>query len=223
MTRVRGRKEIIWVPFGTQWVSCEWQSSSQNYSSRSNPSSSVSFAAQAVLMTCLTAACWSLESALTRRAVNREMREHIEIKPSLYWQLRWKAVRRLYRGGEAGLEGGRFNCMWGPSRRWQGLISRHRDHRSTSAAPLQDNAVGAAGHGIEVLAGHTSHVVGMTVTVGQLNLTLHQRYHSGDTKWCQVSGSFTPGNIIYSALLQKQRSLSATAWFLDFLKECLSN
>lgn len=125
MTRVRGRKEIIWVPFGTQWVSCEWQSSSQNYSSRSNPSSSVSFAAQAVLMTCLTAACWSLESALTRRAVNREMRERIEIKPSLCWQPRWKAVRRLYRGGEAGLEGGRFNCLWGPSRRWQGLINRH--------------------------------------------------------------------------------------------------
>lgn len=135
MTRVRGRKEIIWVPFGTQWVSCEWQSSSQNYSSRSNPSSSVSFAAQAVLMTCLTAACWSLESALTRRAVNREMREHIEIKPSLYWQLRWKAVRRLYRGGEAGLEGGRFNCMWGPSRRWQGLISRHRGSQKHIGSP----------------------------------------------------------------------------------------
>ena len=126
MTRVRGRKKIIWVPFGTQQVSCDWQSSSQNYSSRSNPSSRVSFAAQAVLMTCLTAACWSLESALTRRAVNREMRESIEIKPSLFWQPRWKGVWRLWRGGEEGLEGGGFNCMGGPSWRWQGLINKHR-------------------------------------------------------------------------------------------------
>lgn len=125
MTRVRGRKKIIWVPFGTQQVSCDWQSSSQNCSSRSNPSSRVSFAAQAVLMTCLTAACWSLESALTRRAVNREMRESIEIKPSLFWQPRWKGVQRLWRGGEEGLEGGEFNCMWGPSQRWQSLINKH--------------------------------------------------------------------------------------------------
>lgn len=119
MTRVRGRKKIIWVPFGTQQVSCDWQSPSQNYSSRSNPSSRVSFAAQAVLMTCLTAACWSLESALTRRAVNREMRESIEIKPSLFWQPRWKGAQRLCRGGEEGLGGGGFNCMWGPSQRWR--------------------------------------------------------------------------------------------------------
>lgn len=126
MTRVRGRKKIIWVPFGTQQVSCDWQSPSQNYSSRSNPSSRVSFAAQAVLMTCLTAACWSLESALTRRAVNREMRESIEIKPSLFWQPRWKGAQRLCRGGEESLGGGGFNCMWGPSQRWQGLINKHR-------------------------------------------------------------------------------------------------
>lgn len=126
MTRVRGRKKIIWVPFGTQQVSCDWQSSSQNYSSQSNPSSRVSFAAQAVLMTCLTAACWSLESALTRRAVNREMRESIEIKPSLFWQPRWKGVQRLWRGGWEGLEGGGFNCTWGASQRWQGLINKHR-------------------------------------------------------------------------------------------------
>lgn len=88
MTRVWGRKKIIWVSFCTQQVSCDWQSSSQNYSSRNNPNSRVSFAAEAVLMTCLTAACWSLESALTCRAVNREMRGSIEIKPSLCWQPR---------------------------------------------------------------------------------------------------------------------------------------
>lgn len=131
MTRVRGRKKIIWVLFGTQRVSCDWQSSSQNYSSRSNPSSRVSFAAQAVLMTCLTAACWSLESALTRRAVNREMRESTEVKPSLFWQPRWKGVQRLWRGREAGLGGGGLNCMWGPPRTRQGLIDKWRDYKST--------------------------------------------------------------------------------------------
>lgn len=88
MTRVWGRKKIIWVSFCTQQVSCDWQSSSQNYSSQNNPNSRVSFAAEAVLMTCLTAACWSLESALTCRAVNREMRGSIEIKPSLCRQRR---------------------------------------------------------------------------------------------------------------------------------------
>lgn len=88
MTRVWGRKKIIWVSFCTQQVSCDWQSSSQNYSSQNNPNSRVSFAAEAVLMTCLTAACWSLESALTCRAANREMRGSVEIKPSLYWQPR---------------------------------------------------------------------------------------------------------------------------------------
>ena len=49
-------------------------------------------------------------------------------------------------------------------------------------APLQDNEVGEAGHGFQVLAGYTSHLVGMTVIVDQLNLTFHQHYHSGDTK-----------------------------------------
>lgn len=101
MTRVWGRKKIIWVSFCTQQVSCDWQSSSQNYSSRNNPNSRVSFAAEAVLMTCLTAACWSLESALTCRAVNREMRGSIEIKPSLCRQPRVRGSE----GGEAGSEG----------------------------------------------------------------------------------------------------------------------
>lgn len=113
MTRVRGRKKIIWVPFGTQRVSCDWQSSSQNYSSWSNPSSRVSFTARAVLMTCLTAACWRSESALTRRAVNREMRESIEIKPSLLWQARWKACLEVVMRQVRGTEGGGFNCMEG--------------------------------------------------------------------------------------------------------------
>lgn len=108
MTRVWGRKKIIWVSCCTQQVSCDWQSSSQNYSSRNNPNSRVSFAAEAVLMTCLTAACWSLESALTCRAVNREMRGSIEIKPSLCWQPRVRGRERFvekegWRG--PGLEG----------------------------------------------------------------------------------------------------------------------
>lgn len=103
MTRVWGRKKIIWVSFCTQQVSCDWQSSSQNYSSRNNPNSRVSFAAEAVLMTCLTAACWSLESALTCRAVNREMRGSIEIKPSLCWQPRVRGREGFVEqeGGEA--------------------------------------------------------------------------------------------------------------------------
>lgn len=107
MTRVWGRKKIIWVSFCTQQVSCDWQSSSQNYSSRNNPNSRVSFAAEAVLMTCLTAACWSLESALTCRAVNREMRGSIEIKPSLCQQPRVRGNEGLVEraGGEAGSEG----------------------------------------------------------------------------------------------------------------------
>lgn len=103
MTRVWGRKKIIWVSFCTQQVSCDWQSSSQNYSSWNNPNSRVSFAAEAVLMTCLTAACWSLESALTCRAVNREMRGSIEIKPSLCWQPRVQGSEGFVEqgGGEA--------------------------------------------------------------------------------------------------------------------------
>lgn len=107
MTRVWGRKKIIWVSFCTQQVSCDWQSSSQNYSSRNNPNSRVSFAAEAVLMTCLTAACWSLESALTCRAVNREMRGSIEIKPSLCQQPRVRGSEGLVEraGREAGSEG----------------------------------------------------------------------------------------------------------------------
>ena len=103
MTRVWGRKKIIWVSFCTQQVSCDWQSSSQNYSSQNNPNSRVSFAAEAVLMTCLTAACWSLESALTCRAVNREMRGSIEIKPSLCRQPRVRGSEGFVEkeGGEA--------------------------------------------------------------------------------------------------------------------------
>lgn len=96
MTRVRGRRKIIWVPFGTQQVSCDWQSSSQNSGSWSNPSSSVSFTAGAVLMTCLTAACWRPESALTRRAVNREMREKS-----------WNQASVTLTGQVKGLPGGR--------------------------------------------------------------------------------------------------------------------
>lgn len=130
MTRVRGRKKIIWVPFGTQQVSCDWQSSSQNHSSQSNPSSRVSFAAQAVLMTCLTAARWSLESTLTHRAMNREMRESIEIKPSLLWQPRWKGVQRLWRGGEKGLEDRGFSCLWGWFRDDRDLSINTKDYKS---------------------------------------------------------------------------------------------
>lgn len=104
MTRVWGRKKIIWVSFCTQQVSCDWQSSSQNYSSRNNPNSRVSFAAEAVLMTCLTAACWSLESALTCRALNREMRGSIEIKPSLCRQPRVRGSEGSAEQGGGGVQ-----------------------------------------------------------------------------------------------------------------------
>lgn len=121
MTRVWGRKKIIWVSFCTQRVSCDWQSSSQNSSSRNNPNSRVSFAAEAVLMTCLTAACWSLESALTCRAVNREMRGSIEIKPSLCRQPRVRGSEGLVERELRGL-----GCRWGCWRRWQHQIHEHK-------------------------------------------------------------------------------------------------
>lgn len=191
----------------------------KNYSSRSNPSSSVSEWGSPVLMTCLTAACWSLESALTRRAVNREMREHIEIAFSLYWTAQVKGPGDCTEK-EAGLEGGRSNCMWGPSRRWQGLISRHRSEDIGSPSPRQCSGSGWPWYWSP--GGSTPATWLYDRHCGSAQPYTHQRYHSGtpsDAKFRLLH----PGNIIWSALLQKQRSLSATARFLDFLKECLSN
>lgn len=190
MTRVRGRKKIIWVPFGTQQVSCDWQSSSQNYSSRNNPSSRVSFAAQAVLMTCLTAACWSLESALTRRAVNREMRESIEIKPSLFWQPRWKGVRRLWRGGEEGLEGGRFNCMGGSSWRWQGLINKHRGlQEQTDTLNSETMRQESQALGRKSWLGTPKITLALIITADQLGVSF---CHFGKAMGCHIFGLPSP-------------------------------
>lgn len=206
MTRVRGRKKIIWVPFGTQRVSCDWQSSSQNYSSQSNPSSRVSFAAQAVLMTCLTAACWSLESALTRRAVNREKRKSIEIKPSLFWQPRWKGVLRLWRGGEAGLEGAGFDSVWGPSPRWQGLVKKCRGLQKHTDL-LRWRPCGRRGRQWEWSPGLGHQLLGWHdscwgSTKHQLPL---EAVALGTPSNARSSGSFTPRKILYSAQLQKQK------------------
>lgn len=99
------KKKIIWVPFGTQQVSCDWQSSSQNYSSRRNPSSGVSFTARAVLMTCLTAAYWRSESALTPQSGEQR-------NEGKYWNQAFFTLT----GQVKGLSGGRHEPSMRPGR-----------------------------------------------------------------------------------------------------------
>lgn len=117
------------------------------------------------------------------------MRESTEIKPSLLWQARWKACLGVAMSWVKGPEGGGFNCMDGPSWRWQGLINKHRGLQKQSPSCSTQTMRQKVGQGRMKSWLETSNIIPALEPPEMSSVGSGDRYSTGKMERC-CSGKF---------------------------------